>query len=232
MFWFKAKANKTESVNKSIETNKETKTPQNSSLKSNEAVKSNFADANKPKPVVSKKKFFFMDADYLAVVLLLVIVLFGAKVYGLSISAPETVEITNKAVFTVDLVNDSDSAANITVNFFSPAKSEITAPRQLAPNSTSKATITIYNNINKVQDITSTVEVSVGEQKIQKQVILSFKENPTGSLAGAFSALFSFGLFNKEVASFSGIDWVAFWVLVIIAAVLVVAFVSRLVRRV
>ena len=101
----------------------------------------------------------------------------------------------------------------------------------MSPNSVGKATITIYNNINTVQDITATVEVVNGQEIVQKEVLLSFKENPTGSLSAAFTAFFSFGLFNKEVALFSDADWAIFWVLVLVAAVLVVAFVSRLVKR-
>lgn len=180
---------------------------------------------------VKKRKLFFMDAEYLAVIALLVIVLFGAKAFAFSISAPDSVIVTDKAVFTVDLTNDSSQAANVVMNFYSPAQSTISYPKQLAPNSSGKATITINNNISKVEDISATIEAVVGEEKVQKEVTLSFKENPSTSLGAAFGAFFSIPLFNEEIASFSGADWVIFWVLTIIAAVLIVAFVSRLVRR-
>ncbi|MEI7961320.1 MAG: hypothetical protein WCI04_03205 [archaeon] len=179
----------------------------------------------------SKKKYFFLDTDYLLVAILIVIVLFGAKAYGFSISAPDLVIITDKAVFTVDLNNNSSSVANVLVSFYSPAKSSLSYPTKMAPNSSGKATITVYNTINKVQDITATVEAVVGEERVQKEVLLSFKENTQGSIAGAFTAFFSFGLFNKEVAAFSGVDWIVFWVLVIVAAILIIAFISRLAKR-
>ena len=184
----------------------------------------------KPVKAEAKKKPFYLDVDYLAVVVLLVVVLFGARVYGLEINSPQIVSVTDNAVFTVDLVNNSDSAVGVTLDFFSPVKYSASYPKQLAPNSTGKATITVYNNLNLAQDVSATIEATVGKTKVQKSVILSFKQNELGVLVGAFSILFSPSAFISEISSFGFLEWFGFALLVIIAAILLIAFIARLTR--
>ncbi len=181
------------------------------------------------------KRIASFDKEYLLVLLLFVIVIFTSKAYALDISAPSTVTINDKTSFLVEITNPSNSAVNLTVNFFAPVKVDVVAPSQIAPNSKVTAKITVYNKFSDEREINATVEAITNDQTVQKEVVLVFKpvvkNNFAQDATKALSGLFAFGLGNGELSSFTLTDWVLFWVLVIVAAVLVVAFIARVVKR-
>ena len=175
------------------------------------------------------RKMFSFDVDYLLVALLFIIFLFGAKSFALNISAPDSVVVSDNSSFFVDITNDSEKAIDLQVNFFSPLKSEVIAPFTLAPNQTTKAKITLHNtSFGDNTKLTAIVEARSGSTVAQKEILLNFQNTGLAAVSG----LFSLGAFTGEVSTFSLAEWGIFWVLVIIAAVLVVAFVSRIKRRV
>jgi len=178
------------------------------------------------------KKFFKIDKEYLLVAVLFFILLIGAYGNALTISAPEKISVTDKATFYVKLTNDSASAVNVNVNFYSPVKSEVFAPKKVLLNSTSESKIIVYNSNNLNEDVEATVEAMVGEEAERSVVILSFQSKNITGLESAVGAFFSIGTFNEELAKLSPIEWIVFWILVIVAAVLLVAFIARVNRRV
>lgn len=175
------------------------------------------------------KKPFSLDLDYLLVAVLFLLVLFSAKAMAFSIDASEMVEVTDKAVFYVELVNDSASTVDLKVNFYSPADAVVNAPKQLGPNSKTSAKITLTNNFKDERKIVGLVEASFGTQIITKDINLLF--TPKRDSASALAGLFSFGATLTEFELFTLTDWVVFIILVVICAVLLVSFIARVKRR-
>lgn len=189
----------------------------------------------KPAPAQTatvSKKPFKLDKEWLAVIALLLLVLFSTKGFALQMNAPESIIVSDRNVLTVDLVNDSNRVADISVKFFSPSKYEITAPTKLNPNSSGKAKITIFNDALLEQEVNATIEARVGKEIVQKEVRIVFTRSRLGDIGANLAGMFSFAAFGAETQAFTLGDWFAFWILVIIAAVLVIAFVARLGRRV
>lgn len=179
----------------------------------------------------ASKKLFSIDMDYLLVVVLFLLVLFSAKAMAFSVIAPESVEINDKEVFYVELNNDSASAVDLKVNFYSPVDAVVVAPKQLAPNSKTQAKITITNNFNDERQIAGLVEAHFGTQIITKDVNLLFSPRNEFSQGAFLAGLFSFGNTLTEFGSFTSVDWVIFIILVIICAVLLVSFIAKIKRR-
>jgi hypothetical protein len=189
---------------------------------------------------VASKKLFRFDMDYLLVAILFLLVLFSAKAMAFSITAPDSIEINDKAIFYVELINDSASAVDLKVSFHSPANATVVVPKQLAPNSKTTAKISIINNFKEDRQISGLVEVHFGTKIITKDINLIFSSttNNTTSSDSALSGLFSFGsvLLSSgtsltEFNLFTPLDWVIFILLVIICAVLLVSFIARIKRR-
>jgi hypothetical protein len=175
---------------------------------------------------VQKKPGFFLDKDFLLVGMLFLIVLFGSKGFAL-MEAPEQVVVSNNASFLVDITNESASQVPLQLNFYSPLSASISAPRYIAPNEkvTAKITLTFSNsnnNYTKGTQLAGTIEARLGTKVEQKPVTLIFEQNNN-----ALSAFFSFGAFTKEIEKFTMFEWIAFWVLIIIAAVLLLGFIAR-----
>ncbi len=179
----------------------------------------------------ASKKLFSLDLDYLLVAVLFLLVLFSAKGMAFSVVAPEMVQVTDKAVFYVELNNDSSSTVDLKVNFYSPANAVVVAPKQLAPNSKTNAKITITNNFKDERQIAGLVEASFGTQVITKDVNLVFTTKRDVSSNSVLSGLFSFGTTLTEFNLFTPTDWLIFIVLVLICAILLVSFIARIKRR-
>ena len=151
------------------------------------------------------------------------------------LSAPQVVEVHNDSnYFYADITNNTDTTQTVSVNFYSTGKTSISVPKSITPNSTIKAKITIFNDsIETYHERTSKLEVYVGNDLEEKQIQVKFypKGSLTGEISKSVSGLFSLADFSKETTNFSVSDWIIFWVLVVIAAILLIAFMSRVVRR-
>lgn len=179
------------------------------------------------------KKFFPFDLEYLLVVFLFLIVLFGSNGYAFELKAPSEVVVANDAVFYVDLVNDSSRVVDLKLNFYAPADVSITAPNNISPNSTVQAKITIFNNFKDERIISGLVEASFDEQVLTKEVELHFKKKSgNSSNSSDFTGLFSAGSTISGFELFTLGEWIIFIVLAIICAVLLVSFIAKLMRRV
>jgi hypothetical protein len=169
------------------------------------------------------------------VLILFVIVIFTSKAYALDISAPETVTVFDKTSFLVEINNPSNSAVNLSVNVFAPVKVEVVVPNQIAPNSKATARVTVYNKFSDEREVNATIEAITNNETVQKEIVLVFKPKANSNFSQdatkVLSGLFSFSLGGGELSSFTLTDWVLFWILVIVAAVLVVAFIARVVKR-
>jgi len=175
------------------------------------------------------KKAMSLDKDYLIVLLVFMLVLFSAKAYA-SVNVPEQVIVSDKTTFFIEITNDSDKQVDLEVNFFAPIKSEIVVPSKIAPYEKTSAKITIFNSkYDESTQLNATVEIKMDEKVEQKNIALIFSGNNSNS---ALTGLFSFGTFTQQITKFSIFEWAVFWVLVIIAAILLIAFISRVRNRV
>jgi hypothetical protein len=175
------------------------------------------------------KKAMSLDKDYLVVLLLFILVLFSAEAYA-SVSAPEQVIVSDETTFFVEIMNESDEEVDLEVSFFAPLKSEIIAPNRIAPNGKTNVKITIFNSkYNENTKLDATIEVKLDEKVEQKNIVLAFEKNNSNSV---LVGLFSFSFFTQQMTNFSFLQWVIFWILVIVAAVLLIAFISRVRNRV
>jgi len=178
----------------------------------------------------SVRKGFFFDSDYLMVALLFLLVLFSAKGFAFSVDVPQSIEVSNSSFFYATITNTSDESVPLIVNFFSPLKSTVSVPSTIAPNSSVQAKVTLSNNnFKNGNSVSSTLEANFGGTIVQKQIILNFTNSKSDS--GILSSAFSFASFFLEVNSFNLFDWIIFWVLVIVAAVLLVSFIARVRKR-
>jgi|GEM_PF-1503128 len=176
----------------------------------------------------SKKKPFYLDKDYLLVGVLFLLVLFGTKGFAM-VDAPANVVIADNNSFIINITNDSSSVLPLSVNFYSPLNVSISAPSTINPNETVKAKITLSNSNNKYKvgtQFESTLQVKMGSKIEQKPVTLTVAQGNN-----VLAAFFSFGAFTSEIEKFSMFEWVAFWVLIIIAAVLLLGFIARATKR-
>ena len=182
------------------------------------------------------KKVASIDKEYLLVMLLFVIVLFGAKSYALSIDAPAKVEINDKTTFYFDIINNSDKASDLTINFFAPVKADVVAPSYISPNEKVTAKVTIYNKYDADTEVNSKIEAKMGDTTVQSDIVLVFKKQEQKETAlsnggKVLSGLFAFTTSLTEMSGYNLIDWIIFWVLVIVVAVLLISFIARVVKR-
>jgi len=160
--------------------------------------------------------------------------LFSSVISAFPIEVNETVDIYQEADFEVKITSMSNTSEDITVNFFAPTDVTVFAPRNISPNSTITAKIFVKDSFEKYTEIQSTLEIVIGNEVEQRTVILKFYESQdafrdaTNDFASAF-----FGLpLLIGGTSFTTLEWLAVFILVLVAAALLVAFVVRVARRV
>lgn len=182
------------------------------------------------------KKISSIDKDYLIVLLIFIIVLFSSKAFAVGVSAPSEVIVGDKTVFFVDITNNSASTQNLSVNFYAPIGVKVTSPTSIASNSIATAKIELTNKTftdNTKQN--AILEVTLGNSVERKEISLSFKKTNQGIGAGVgafMTGFFSLSSSINELANFSPLEWVVFFILVIIVAVMLIAFISRVRNRV
>jgi len=104
---------------------------------------------------------------------------------------------------------------NITLRFFEKEKLiQIPQPPTTGPTTTEPPTN------QPITSDTNTIDINSLDENTK--IIIEIKP----------VAWFGMGKFLEETSSFNIIDWVIFWFLVIVAAILVIAFVARVVRRI
>ncbi len=181
------------------------------------------------------------------IIALAVLLAFCTFAHALTISAPTSVEIKDDlSTFFVSITNDSSEALPLTINFYTTTRTNIFAPKTINPYSTVRAKISVYNDsVPNYHEVESKLEIYAGKQLEEQSIFLKFfeKQKPTmiptqkenidqNSSWVTSTGFFSLGSFFNETNSFNLVDWTIFWILVLIAAVLVVAFISRVVRRI
>ncbi|MDD5163406.1 MAG: hypothetical protein PHD95_04320 [Candidatus ainarchaeum sp.] len=133
----------------------------------------------------------------------------------------------------ITVANDSPIEQNLDIKFFSPAVSNLPyVPARIGPYSEAKFAITIFPSnelFGKTYD--STLIVSLGSDKIIRTIGLSFKKTivpvpapgPPGNGNPISAGLFSLAAFGSENALNIALAF--------IAAILLIAFIARFVRR-
>ncbi|HNV01092.1 MAG TPA: hypothetical protein PKK60_01545 [archaeon] len=210
-----------------------------------------------------------MNRYLVALVMLLTFCLVASAV---SISVPDSIEIKDShTVFFVDITNESNELLPVTINFYTTTRTDLVYPKTISPNSTITLKVIVENDSTpNYHEVESKLEVYVGKQFTQKNIVLKFFEKEklvqlpqtpvtqqpivttdnnaindtnqvdTNSIDSNTKVTieirpvgwFMMGAFLEETSNFSLIDWVIFWFLVIVAAILVIAFVARVVRRI
>ncbi len=182
-----------------------------------------------PKAAIkSKNKPFYLDKDYLLVGVLFLLVLFGTKGFAL-VDAPANIVIADNNSFVVNITNESTLQLPLKVYFYSPLNVSISAPTTISPNEKVVAKITLTNSNNKYKvgtEFEGTIEAKMGSKVEQKPITLTVAQGNN-----VLAAFFSFGAFTSEIEKFTVLEWVAFWILIIIAAVLLLGFIARANKR-
>jgi len=176
-----------------------------------------------------------MNKIILASALLAMILLISSNVMAVSVTADSNVSINGKEdSFSIQITNDAYYARDLLVKLYTPAEYHVTAPISVPANSTITATITVTNPYAEYTKTYSKLEVYLGKELSENDIILEFDpsaENSSASNNSSIAGLFGLESFNSETTSFSLLDWALFWILTIIAAVLLVAFIARVVKR-
>ncbi len=154
--------------------------------------------------------------------------------FAFPVSVDSNVTISGKEdSFSVNITNDAYYARDLLVKVYSPAESHVTAPISVPANSTITALVTLENPYAEYTKTYSKLEVYLGKELSENDLTIIFEpngqtnQNQNGSIAG----LFGIDAFGNETGNFSILDWALFWVLTLIAAILLVAFIARVVKR-
>ncbi len=165
---------------------------------------------------------------------ILMLICFLITASALTIEAPEVVEVNSQEVyFLVNITNESENSANLKVNFYAPTETQVSSSKFLAKESKTTAKIFVKNNFTEYTEINSKLEVYFGTELVEKQVLLKFypQANPA-QITGAFTAFFSLGNFFEDFTNFSTLEYGLMFLLILVAAVLLVAFIARVIKRV
>ena len=167
------------------------------------------------------------------IVLVLALILFISSIAtAFPINNPSEIDVLGEATFNVEITNTSNTQENLIINFFAPTDVTIFAPKTIPPNRTVTAKIIVRDSFDKYTEIDSKLEVFVGSALEERQVKLKFYESQDsfGQATGAFSALFTMP-FAIET-NFTTIEWIVFFILVLIVLALLIAFIARLAKRI
>ncbi|MDD5148055.1 MAG: hypothetical protein PHH08_01170 [Candidatus ainarchaeum sp.] len=179
-----------------------------------------------------KKLFCLISALFFSVVLI-------ANAGAFNVEAPGSMIVFDSPRdFFVTVKNDSPIEQALKVRFFSPAISNLSyIPAKISGNSKADFSITINPSKSlEGQAYESTLIVELGNEKIIRTIDLSFKKHIVSApapepqpssgvdLAAISSGFFSLAAFGSENALIIALAF--------IAAILLIAFIARFVRRV
>jgi len=161
-----------------------------------------------------------------------IVCLFASGAFAAIEGFPSTLDFYNKQqTITFRVSNTADSAKRVSVEFLSPMDANIAAPVSIAGKGDANVSITLYPTEGLIgQNYESTLVVRVGEEETRKVVKIFFNPAKPAGFGGIDSnALNVSGL----VGFFStpNTELALTIVLAIIAAILLIAFIARLVRR-
>ena len=171
--------------------------------------------------------------DVKKIVLVLMAILFVSSIaMAFPLQVDNQIDVFREATFNVEITNTSNNQENLIINFFAPTDVTIFAPNTIPPNQTITAKIIVRDSFDKYTQIDSKLEVFVGSALEERQVLLKFYESGDafGEATGSFAALFTLP-FAIET-NFTTIEWVAFFILVLIVLALLIAFIARLAKRI
>ena len=163
--------------------------------------------------------------------LLLLLAMALPMVSAFSFGTSDTIDVYQKGIFYVEITNNTSELQDLEINFYSPTEVKINAPSKIAPNTNLTAQITVYNNYSKYREITSKLEVTLGNETKSKEINTRFYAI-AGTADNPFTGLFGLGFFTLESSAFSLVEWGFFWVLVIVAAILIIALFARITHRI
>ena len=177
----------------------------------------------------------------------LVLLLLSVSVFGIAINTPSKVIIDDKEkTFQITLKNQFNETTQFEFNFFSPASYRISnVPSKLGPHESKNINITIkhaddlvgptYSALFRITSTEFTVEkevklefldlkeVEFKEAIEEKKSVQEKKSTPTNNLSVGLIGLISFPVVSEMVLDA---------ILILIAAILLIAFISRFVNRI
>jgi hypothetical protein len=171
---------------------------------------------------------FFLNKFWIVVLILTLLI---SSVSAFQVNTSEKVDVYEKGIFYVEITNPTAELKDLEINFYTPAEIKINAPSKIAPNTNMTAQITVYNNYESYREMNSVLEVKLGDEIEIKQINLRFFAQ-AGIADNPLMGLFGLGYFVGESANYTMFDWGAFWILIIISAILIIALVARISHRV
>jgi len=166
-------------------------------------------------------------------IFLLALLVLSSVSFAFSLTSPDSIEVQGKETyFLVKVFNESKDDQLLKVNFYSTTQSSVSAPKSVASNAYADVKITVFNNNQpNYNEIDSKLEIYLGKDLEEKNITLKMISSGENNSANFFVGLFSLGSFFTESTSFTITEWIVFWVLVIVAAILIIAFISRVTKR-
>jgi hypothetical protein len=141
------------------------------------------------------------------------------------------VDVYEKGIFYIEVTNNTSELQDLEINFYAPTEVKINSPSKIAPNTNLTAQITVYNNYTTYREMNSKLEVKLGDEIQSKDVSLRFYAR-AGIADNPLIGLFGLSSFVGESSSYTIVEWIAFWLLVIVAAVLIIALFARITHRI
>lgn len=139
---------------------------------------------------------------------------------------PDTLAFYNAPLaLDFNVTNPTDTAKRVSVEFLAPVNANIILPGNIPAKQSAGIQMTLYPKEEMVgQEYESTLIVRVGDEETRKTVKVSFNPAKSGfGIPGVTGAISFFSAPNAELA----VDIV----LAIVVVVLLIAFISRLVKR-
>jgi hypothetical protein len=161
----------------------------------------------------------------------LILALLISSVNAFSVTTSQQVDVYEKGIFYIEITNDSAELKDLELNLYTSSEVKINAPSKIAPNTNMTAQITVYNNYESYREMNSKLEVKLGNETETKEITFRYYARE-GTADNPISGLFGLGTFSNESAEYTIGEWIAFWVLIIIAAILLIALFARVRHRI
>ena len=173
-----------------------------------------------------------VDVKNILLVLLALFILTSVT-YAVPIQVDQTIDIFQDKEFFVEITNPYAEAKVLNVNIYTPTPKVVLAPDIINAGETVKVKIYLQNTLTEYTEISSKLEVYLDEELTEKELTLRFFEKGQApDVWGDFaSGLFGLGIFFDGMNFVVSEYYLAFLLIMIIAALLI-ALVVRVAKRV
>jgi hypothetical protein len=155
---------------------------------------------------------------------------------ALIVEAPAVIDVYETEEFYIDITNNTNTAKDLSLNFYTTTDVKTFAPNVVPANTTVKAKIIVDNDYEKYTELESKLEINLGNNYSERKILLRFfgEERAEEQVIEGANAFFSFAAVNSlfTLSNYSILEISAMSFLVLLIIVLAVALVVRIVKRV